>query len=154
MGCFAIRNMKQRNLKQRSDDGNAFLPESAAQTGTDDELAEFLAQAHQAAVIKGEDLDDDSHDVLQAEEVGGPFLETDPEQEFGTTRRDLVDGEFEPSSLPEAVGPLAIASPEEEAEAVDAEAEWSGAPDPPDAEGEAASQLEPDPTLIAATTRR
>jgi hypothetical protein len=141
--------MKQRSLKQRSDDGNAFLPESAARTGTDEELAELLAEAHQAAVITGESLDDGANDVLEPEEIGGPFVETDRAQEFGDTRHDPVDDEYEPNSLPQAVGSLAVASPEEEAEAV--EVEDSGDVDAPDAEGEAASQIDPEPIRRATT---
>jgi hypothetical protein len=80
---------------------------------------------------------------------------SDPVQEFGATRSDPVDDQFEPSSLPEAVGPLAIASPEEEAEAVDdTQVEEQANADRPDAESEAASRLDTDPARIAAATRR
>lgn len=137
----------------RSDDANAFLPESAARTGAADDLAELLAQSHQLAVTSGEDPDEEARDVLTAEELGGPFIETQPEQEFGTTGREPVDEEFERSSLPVAVGPLAIASPEEEAEAIEARQEQAEDVDLPDAEGESGSRLEPDLAPVEAVAR-
>jgi hypothetical protein len=146
-------DMNIRKHRQRSDDGNAFLPESAARNGTDDDLAELLAQSHQLAVTSGEDLDEESRDQLTAEELGGPFIETRAEREFGATAREPLDDEYEPSSLPEAVGPLAIASPEEEAEAIEAREEQAEDVDLPDAAGEPGSRLEPDRTQVEAVSR-
>ena len=123
---MATQRTTQSKRPQRSDDGNAFLPESVAQTGAGDDLAELLAQSHQIAVTMGEGLDDESYDALEAEELGGPFVESYSAREFGATGLEPIDDEFEPSSLPEAVGPLAVASPEEEAEAVEAWEERSG----------------------------
>jgi hypothetical protein len=144
--------MNARKRQQRSDDGNAFLPESAAQTGAGDDLAELLAQKHQLAVTTGEDLDDEAQDAPDAEEIGGPFVETHSDAEFGATRHAPVDESYEASSLPEAVGPLAIASAEEEVEAVEAREEQAEDVDPPDAEGEPPSQLGPAPAQVEAAT--
>jgi hypothetical protein len=145
--------MAPRRRPQRSDDGNAFLPESAARNGAGDDLAEMLAERHQLAVTRGDDLDDQLQDEFTAEELGGPFIETRSEQEFGATVREPVDDAFEPSSLPEAVGPLAIASPEEEAEAIEARKEQAEEVDLLDAEGEPRSRLEPDRTQVEALAK-
>ncbi len=144
--------MDARKRQQRSDDADAFLPESAAQTGAGDDLAELLAQKHQIAVTTGEDLDDEAQDELAPEEIGGPFVETHSDAEFGATRHAPVDESYEASSLPEAVGPLAVASAEEEVAAVEAREEQAEDVDPPDAEGEPPSQLEPDRSQVEAAT--
>ena len=144
---------RTRQRRQRSDDGNAFLPESAARTGAGDELADLLAENHQAAITTGEALDDQSRDQLTAEEIGGPFVESASQREFGATALSQADeGETERNSLPEAVGPLAIASAEEEAAEIEAREDESGDVDPPDAEGEVASQLEPARSQVEAAT--
>jgi hypothetical protein len=78
-------DMKQhtKNKPQRRDDANAFIPESSLRTGTGDELAQQLAEGHQRAVTTGEDDAEDARDALQTEEIGGPFLVSGPEEEFG-----------------------------------------------------------------------
>ncbi len=139
---------------QRSDDANAFIPESAARKGADDDLAELLAENHQRGVIANEDVEEETQDVLHAEELGGPFVETTSATEFGRTMSAADDEpEDEPSSLPEAVGGLALASAEEESEEVEAREEQTGDIEPADAQGEVPSRIEPDVARLARTGR-
>ena len=108
---------------QRSDSGDAFIPESDQKNGTQDDLAEHLAEQFERSVATG-DPDDVADDNLQLEEIGGPFIESAADQEFGSTRTSTDDGE--PSAVPEAVGSLAVASAEEEQEAVEEDVERGG----------------------------
>ncbi len=119
----------------RSDSGDAFIRESEQRTGTRDELAEHLAEQFERSITTGEADDDPTDDSLHVEEIGGPFIESSADREFGDTRNSTDDGE--PSPVPEAVGSLAIASPDEEHEAVEDEVERTGDDvdrPPPDAE--------------------
>jgi len=139
---------KHRNRTlQRSDDGNAFIPESALSTGTDDDLAQQLAEDHQRAVTTGEDDAEEVRDALQTEELGGPFIVSGPEEEFGDTMiSDDGDPGSERNPLPEAVGGLAIASAEEAEEeraSLEARDEETGDVDLPSPDAEPPSRVEP-----------
>jgi len=123
---------------QRSDSGDAFIPESDQKNGTQDDLAEHLAEQFERSVATG-DPDDVADDNLQLEEIGGPFIESAADQEFGSTRTSTDDGE--PSAVPEAVGSLAVASAEEEQEAVEEDVERGGDVDRPDPDAEQPSQV-------------
>jgi len=142
---------KSRRKSQRSDDGNAFIPESALRTGTSEALAQQLAEGHQRAVTTGEDDAESARDALQTEEIGGPFIVSGAEEEFGDTMTEgsghSNDLESEANPLPEAVGSLAIASPEEaeeERESVEAREEQTGDADLPDPDAEPPSRVRPD----------
>lgn len=137
-------------LKVRSDDGNAFIPESDQRTGTRDELAEHLAEEHQRAVITGESNDDDDvvEDVL-AEAMGGSYVVSAAAEEFGRTAQDPSLGpDVEQNPLPQAVGSLAIASLEEERDAVEARQEETGDADLPDPDSEEESRMVPEPPEV------
>jgi hypothetical protein len=141
-------------VKERSDDGNAFIPESDQRTGTRDELAEHLAEEHQREVITGESNSDDVDDTL-AEEMGGSYVVSGAEDEFGKTAFDpnvASDGEKNP--LPQAVGPLAIASLEEERDAIEAQEEQTGDVDLPDPDAEAESRMVPEPAELRAKSKQ
>lgn len=143
--------MENRIKVQRSDDGNAFIPESAPSNGAGDDLAQFLAENHQLSVITNDDVEEEARDALRTEELGGPFLETRPEVEFGASMVGFdADSDGEANSLPEAVGALAIASAEEETEDLeDGVAEEKDDVDPPDAQSELPSHLEPNFASVA-----
>jgi hypothetical protein len=148
----ATMPMKTR-VPQRSDDGNAFMPESDQRTGTRDELAEHLAEEHQRAVTTGESNDDDVEDTL-AEEMGGSYILSGAEAEFGDTATEPnVAPDVERNPLPQAVGPLAIASLEEGRDAVEALEEQTGDADLPDPEAEEASRMVPEPPEVRPTTK-
>jgi hypothetical protein len=116
-----------RKLKpKRSDGADAFIPESAQASGTTDDLAEYLAEQYLRSA-GGEESEEDTRDAVLAEEMGGPFVETLAEDEFSLSEENLkIDARSaltDPlapatlrSALPQAVGSLAIAAPDEELE--------------------------------------
>lgn len=105
---------------QRSDDADAFIRESDHGATVHDDLAQHLAEEYLRSAASGEERDELSRDELLAEELGGPFIESRAEQEFGTTMtRAKPDPEHEASALPQAVGSLAVAGLEEELEAAE-----------------------------------
>jgi len=127
---------RRRRLPERSDSADAFIRESDQRTGTRDELAEHLAEAFERSIATGE-ADDDRDDELRPEEIGGPFIETAADREYGDTRASTdSDPEDPPNPVPEAVGSLVVASPEEEQQAIEDAMENDEDADhpPPDAE--------------------
>jgi hypothetical protein len=113
-------------LKQeRSDGGDAFIPESAQITGTSDGVAELMGEQYLRGA-SGDECEEDTRDEEVSEELGGPFVESRPEEEFGSTRKTedtstQSKGTRQPTAhplripLPQAVGPLAVAGLDEEA---------------------------------------
>jgi hypothetical protein len=112
-------------LKQeRSDGGDAFIPESAQITGTSDGVAELMGEQYLRGA-SGDESEGDTYDEEVTEELGGPFVESRPEEEFGSTR-EAADrntdskGTRLPAThplripLPQAVGDLAVAGPDED----------------------------------------
>jgi hypothetical protein len=131
---------RTRRPAQRSDSADAFIRESEQRTGTRDDLAEHLAEQFERSVTTGEADDDTSADGLQPEEIGGPFLESAAAVEYGATRTSSVD-EGMPNPVPEAVGSLAVASAEEEQEAVEQDTEQGDDVDSPEPDAERPSQF-------------
>jgi hypothetical protein len=112
----------QGQKRDRSDGGDAFIPESAQISGTPDDLAEFLGEQYLREAVDDDD-GEGSRDEEVTEELGGPFVESAPEQKFGSTQEggrvgeDGVWAQETPtvrvrSPFPQAVGPLAIAAPD------------------------------------------
>jgi hypothetical protein len=112
-------------LKQeRSDGGDAFIPESAQISGTSDGVAELMAEQYLRGA-SGDECEEDTRDEEVPEELGGPFVESRPEEEFGATQK-AEDTSTQSKSkrrpathplripLPQAVGPLAVAGPDED----------------------------------------
>jgi hypothetical protein len=142
---------KKIHAKVRKDDADAFITEADQVAGTPDDLAQHLAEEFLRSAAGGEDSEEDSRDEVLAEEMGGPFIESGPEEEFGSTldrdvpepgartllARGLGQGqsgdddddsdEVEPSALPAVMGSLAIAGADEleETSEEDADAEVS-----------------------------
>jgi hypothetical protein len=114
-----------RKLKQeRSDGGDAFIPESAQITGTPDGVAELMGEQYLRGA-SGDECEGDTYDEEVTEELGGPFVESRPEEEFGSTREPEYASigskrTRQPTTpslrtpLPQAVGPLAVAGPDED----------------------------------------
>jgi hypothetical protein len=99
---------------QRSDDGNAFIPDpEGGPAHTRDDLAESLAEDFLQAATSGEDMAEEAGDEVVPEELGGPFVETSAEEEFasGTDESNPPDAETEP--LPVS-GPGIVGTPKEE----------------------------------------
>jgi hypothetical protein len=126
-------------LKQeRSDGGDAFIPESAQISGTSDGVAELMAEQYLRGA-SGDECADDTRDEEVTEELGGPFVESRPEEEFGSTRKaedtsTHSKGTRLPAThplripLPQAVGPLAVAGPDEDADDGESASDRIGVP--------------------------
>jgi hypothetical protein len=126
-------------LKQeRSDGGDAFIPESAQISGTPDGVAELMAEEYLRGA-SGDECADDTRDEEVPEELGGPFVESRPEEEFGSTRKAEdtgahTKGEQHPTTrplripLPQAVGPLAVAGPDEDTDDGESASDRIGVP--------------------------
>ena len=126
-------------LKQeRSDGGDAFIPESAQISGTSDGVAELMAEQYLRGA-SGDECEEDTRDEEVPEELGGPFVESRPEEEFGSTRKAEdpsvhSKGTRQPIThplripLPQAVGPLAVAGPDEDVDEGESASDRSGVP--------------------------
>ena len=116
-----------KSKQERSDGADAFIPESAQISGASDDLAEFLAEQY-LREASGDDSEDGARDDVVSEELGGPFVESGPQEEYGATRKGVksskartdASGRLGPvptrNPMPQAVGSLAIAAPDEDAE--------------------------------------
>jgi len=112
---------------ERSDGADAFIPESAQVSGTSDDLAELLAEQY-LKDASGDEGEEEALDEVVPEELGGPFVESRPEEEYGSTRNREVGDHIRPDGtgrwvgaptrnpLPQAVGSLAIPALDEDAE--------------------------------------
>ena len=122
-----VDNRVSKLKHERSDGADAFIPESAQISGTVDDLAEFLGEEY-VREASGDDSEEGARDDVVSEELGGPFLETGSQEEYGGTRKGrenryavedetgwFVSGPTR-NPMPQAVGPLAIAAPDEDAQ--------------------------------------
>jgi len=97
--------------KPRTDDANAFLPDPEdGPAHTSDDLAESLAENFLQAATTGENQDDKMLDASVSEEIGGPFVETDIDDEVAFDEDGSNPPDAEPSGLPQAVSGLATES--------------------------------------------
>jgi hypothetical protein len=158
-----------KSTRERSDGGDAFIPESAQISGTPDDLAEFSGEQYLREAVD-DDIGEGSRDEELTEELGGPFVESRPEEEFGATQEggnigDSPTGAEESptvrvrSPLPQAVGPLAIAAPDEDGQGEVAENDRNGRPLPAsdvraaNLGAEPGSTMEPDIKLDSPASR-
>jgi hypothetical protein len=84
---------------ERDDDGDAFIPDPhGGPAHTRDDLAENLAEEFLASATSGEETIEDHRDETYAEELGGPFVPANAEDEFADTTDDTnpADGAKEP----------------------------------------------------------
>lgn len=91
----AARDEAQRHAL-RADDTHAFVPDPSKGDGrVDDDLAEELGEGFLTAATLGQESGQEALDAVVDEELGGPFLETDGEQQFaaGTDRSNPRDAE-------------------------------------------------------------
>jgi hypothetical protein len=108
------RPLPPYGLHQRSDDGNAFMPDPEdGPARIRDDLAENLAEDYVQAATQGMEVEED-HDQIVPEELGGPFVETSAAEEFAldTDEANPEDASREP--LPRPVAGLVLAAPEDE----------------------------------------
>ena len=96
---------KKHKQPERSDSAHAFIPVPGEHIGpVDDDLAEYLGENFLASATGGDDSGDALQDDVVAEELGGPFIETDAESEFGTSRTaSAADDAVEAEPFPTAV---------------------------------------------------
>jgi len=100
--------------RKRSDDANAFVPDPAdGPARAPDDLAEGLAEEYVEAATSGEDPDERELDASVPEEIGGPFVETNAEDELAASPDGSNPPDAEREPLPRAVGGL-ITDPEPE----------------------------------------
>jgi hypothetical protein len=79
------KTMKPKRHQQRSDDGNAFIPDpEGGPARTSDDLAETLAEGFLQGATQDDDADDAALDGFVSEEIGGPFIETSAAAEFAS----------------------------------------------------------------------
>ena len=101
-------------LHQRTDDGNAFMPDPEdGPARIRDDLAENLAEDYVLAATQGPEVEEDL-DQIVPEEIGGPFIETTAAEEFAhdTDEANPEDAAREP--LPRPVAGLVLSAPEDE----------------------------------------
>ena len=101
-------------LHQRSDDGNAFMPDPEdGPARIHDDLAENLAEEYVDAATRGDGADDAAIDGVVSEEIGGPFVVTSAADEFAhdIDAANPPDAEREPLPRP---GAGLIQPPDEE----------------------------------------
>src|SRR6185295_1532273 len=99
---------------ERSDDGDAFIPDPGeGPARTRDDLAEILAEDFVEAATRGNEVLEDDLDRTLPDEVGGPFVLTDEDQELadGEDESNPADAEVEP--LPRANAGL-VQKPQQE----------------------------------------
>jgi len=96
---------KAKRHHQRSDDGNAFIPDpEGGPARINDDLAEALAEGFVQGATQDDDADDAALDGFVPEEIGGPFVETSAAAEFaeGTDGSNPADAAREPMPRPVA----------------------------------------------------
>ena len=96
---------KKQKPPERSDGANAFISVPEQRGGpVDDDLAEYLGETFIASATGSDDSNDALQDDVVVEELGGPFVETDAESEFGASRTAAApEGDVEVEAFPTAV---------------------------------------------------
>jgi hypothetical protein len=86
--------------QERTDGGDAFIPDpEGGPAHTNEDLAEILAEDFVEAATRGNDVLEDDLDRPLSDELGGPFIVTDPREELAE--------DFDESNPPDAdVEPL------------------------------------------------
>jgi hypothetical protein len=101
----SIRPRPAPRRRQRSDDGNAFLPDPGdGPARVKDDLSERLAEEYVEAATSGEEPDEERLDESVPEDIGGPFVVTRASEEIAhdIDETNPEDGTREP--LPRAIG--------------------------------------------------
>lgn len=111
--------------QERSDDGNAFVPDPAdgGEARAPDDLAEELAEEFVSAATSGEDADERLLDAEVPEEIGGPFIETTAADEFGNGTDDMNPPDAMAEPLPRATAGLVTPPPADASLDADADEE-------------------------------
>jgi hypothetical protein len=94
--------------QKRSDDADAFIPDPSndGPAHADDDLAEVLAEDFLESATRGNDVFEDEVDRSLPDEVGGPFVVTDAEDEMAEGTDESNPADAEPAGRPRAVAGL------------------------------------------------
>ena len=111
VGSRLVRSARDGALsaRVRSDDGDAFLPDPYAHgksghVRSAEPYGESLAEDFVASATSGEEVTVELRDALNADEVGGPFVETQAQEEFAITVDEMNPPDAIPEPFPTANG--------------------------------------------------
>lgn len=103
----AARTRAAAQRVSRPDYADAFIPDPGDGPVTmPDDLAEDLAEEYVRSATTGQDADDRVLERFDSEEMGGPFIETGPEDEFASEPDPSMPSDAEPEALPRAIHAL------------------------------------------------
>jgi hypothetical protein len=93
---------------RRSDDADAFIPDPSddGPARSSDDLAEVLAEDFLESATRGNDVYEDEHERSLPDEVGGPFVVTDADEELADDVDESNPADAEPAPRPRAVAGL------------------------------------------------
>jgi hypothetical protein len=93
---------------RRSDDADAFLPDPSddGPAHSNDDLAEVLAEDFLESATRGNDVYEDELERPLPDEVGGPFVVTDADEEMADDVDESNPIDAEPAGRPRAVAGL------------------------------------------------
>jgi hypothetical protein len=93
---------------RRSDDADAFLPDPSddGPAHSNDDLAEVLAEDFLESATRGNDVYEDDLERPLPDEVGGPFVVTDSDEELADDVDESNPVDAEPAGRPRAVAGL------------------------------------------------
>jgi hypothetical protein len=93
---------------RRSDDADAFLPDPSddGPAHSNDDLAEVLAEDFLESATRGNDVYEDELDRPLPDEVGGPFVVTNEDEEMADDVDESNPLDAEPAGRPRAVAGL------------------------------------------------
>ncbi|WP_394847749.1 hypothetical protein LZC95_09835 [Pendulispora brunnea] len=103
------RNVGSHHMRGRTDDADAFIPDpygrgQSGHTRAAEPIAESLAEDFLASATSGEEVTQELRDALNADEVGGPFVETQAQEEFAVTVDEMNPVDAIPEPFPTANG--------------------------------------------------
>jgi hypothetical protein len=123
---------------RRSDDAEAFLPDPSddGPARSSDDLAEVLAEDFLESATRGNDVFEDEVGRTLPDEVGGPFVVTEADEELADDVDESNPIDAEPAPRPRAVAGLVQRPHAEEASEEDEEDEEEEEEDDDDVEDE------------------
>jgi hypothetical protein len=91
----------------RSDDADAFIPDpDEGPARAPDDLAEVLAEDFLESATRGNDVYEDEVDRTLPDEIGGPFVVTDSDEELAQDTDESNPPDAEPAARPRGVAGL------------------------------------------------
>jgi hypothetical protein len=93
---------------RRTDDADAFIPDPSddGPARSNDDLAEVLAEDFLESATRGNDVYEDELERSLPDEVGGPFVVTDADEELADDVDESNPADAEPAGRPRAVAGL------------------------------------------------